>query len=394
MQVLHWVAKPPEDITNDQVRYSLNDHLQSSALELDEQAELISQEWYYPHGGTACFAARSTIEAKYKTVRYSGKERDATGLYYYGFRYYAPWLQRWINPDPAGYVDGANLYRMTTNNPINFWDGDGLITKSDRAKRRQIERTLPIKARGMTAITKYNPELADKIKTGLDDSRNKIANAIKAVEKILNNEDDGTYSGIISDYMGNAAPPEPLLETLKSLYAFSRQYGHNSQRIVAVQITQPDARFSSPPVAFVHSHSAIKNIYINSISLKDPREYFSSTLIHEYTHIFDDLNTTDFYYINDDSTSAEYNAQLSAFDWLEGKYKLTVKNEDKEDFIEASDEPDMPSALNKYYNDREFREFVSTGNADSWSEMIASLSNRIIASLRDRIIATPQHIFV
>ncbi|MFL8999281.1 RHS repeat-associated core domain-containing protein [Pseudomonas azerbaijanorientalis] len=112
VQVLHWVAGQPEDIANNQVRYSLNDHLQSSALELDQNADLISQEWYYPFGGTACFAARSATEAKYKTVRYSGKERDATGLYYYGFRYYAPWLQRWINPDPAGDTDGFNRYLM------------------------------------------------------------------------------------------------------------------------------------------------------------------------------------------------------------------------------------------------------------------------------------------
>ncbi len=126
VQVLHWAAKPPEDITNDQVRYSLNDHLQSSALELDQNADLISQEWYYPFGGTACFAARSATEAKYKTVRYSGKERDATGIYYYGFRYYAPWLQRWINPDPAGYVDGSNLFSMVNNNPPKTIDHTGL----------------------------------------------------------------------------------------------------------------------------------------------------------------------------------------------------------------------------------------------------------------------------
>ncbi|WPN32942.1 RHS repeat-associated core domain-containing protein [Pseudomonas sp. P5_109] len=386
VQVLHWATNPPEDIGNDLVRYNLNDHLKSSALELDQTADLISQEWYYPFGGTACFAARSATEAKYKTVRYSGKERDATGLYYYGFRYYAPWLQRWINPDPAGYVDGENLYRMTKNNPITFLDDDGLITKEDRAERRQLERKLPIRARGMTAITKYNPELAEKIKNGLDDSRTTIANAIKAVESIVNNEDDGTYSGIISDYMGKAAPPELLLEKLKSLYALSRQYGHNSQRIVAVEITKPETGNSLPPYAFVYSHSTLKNIYINTTSLNDPREFFSTTLIHEYTHVLDELNTADFYYINDDSISATYNAQIMAFDWLEGRYTLTVKSTYEEDFIEASNEPDMQSALKKYANDRDFREFISTGNADSWSEMIASLSTRIVAA--------PQHIFV
>ncbi|WP_085725224.1 RHS repeat domain-containing protein [Pseudomonas sp. R37(2017)] len=129
VQVLHWVSQKPGDIANDQVRYSLNDHLQSSTLELDQNADLISQEWYYPFGGTACWAARSTTQAKYKIVRYSGKERDATGLYYYGFRYYVPWLQRWINPDPAGYVDGMNLFIAMKNAPTVFFDPDGRMTR-------------------------------------------------------------------------------------------------------------------------------------------------------------------------------------------------------------------------------------------------------------------------
>ncbi|MHC8309051.1 RHS repeat domain-containing protein [Pseudomonas sp. GT1P32] len=122
VQVLHWVSEPPDQMTQDQVRYSLNDHLKSSALELDQHANLISQECYYSFGGTACWAGRNVTEAKYKTVRYSGKERDATGLYYYGFRYYAPWLQHWINPDPAGPIDGLNYYCMVSNNPIILMD--------------------------------------------------------------------------------------------------------------------------------------------------------------------------------------------------------------------------------------------------------------------------------
>lgn len=122
VQVLHWVPTPPDQMTQDQVRYTLNDHLKSSTLELDQNAGLISQEWYYPFGGTALWAGRDETEAKYKTIRYSGKERDATGLYYYGFRYYAPWLQHWINPDPAGPVDGLNYYCMVSNNPTTFLD--------------------------------------------------------------------------------------------------------------------------------------------------------------------------------------------------------------------------------------------------------------------------------
>lgn len=51
---------------------------------------------------TSSMAARSQIEADYKFTRYSGKEMDVTGLYYYGARCYAPWLARWISADPSG----------------------------------------------------------------------------------------------------------------------------------------------------------------------------------------------------------------------------------------------------------------------------------------------------
>ncbi|WP_285360030.1 RHS repeat-associated core domain-containing protein [Pseudomonas sp. fls2-241-TYG-175] len=128
VRVLHWEAGKPEGIANDQLRYSLTDHLGSSTLEFDQQGGLISQESYYPFGGTAWWAGRSAVEAKYKTVRYSGKERDASGLYYYGLRYYAPWLQRWINPDPAGDVDGLNLFSFVKNSPVGHIDPAGSVS--------------------------------------------------------------------------------------------------------------------------------------------------------------------------------------------------------------------------------------------------------------------------
>jgi insecticidal toxin complex protein TccC len=140
VRVLHWQSSPPGGIGNDQVRYSLNDHLGSSLLELDNDAQIISQEGYYPFGGTSWWAARNAVEASYKTVRYSGKERDATGLYYYGLRYYAPWLQRWINPDPdpAGAVDGLNRYCMVRNSPIRYNDNKGSNSEDPQAGSTNI----------------------------------------------------------------------------------------------------------------------------------------------------------------------------------------------------------------------------------------------------------------
>ncbi|UUM22270.1 RHS repeat domain-containing protein [Mycoavidus sp. SF9855] len=125
VRVLHWESTPPSGISNNQVRYSYDNLIGSSTLELDDRGEIISQEEYYPYGGTAVWAARNQIEASYKTARYSGKERDATGLYYYGYRYYQPWVGRWLSTDSMGTVDGLNLYRMVLNNPVSNFDYAG-----------------------------------------------------------------------------------------------------------------------------------------------------------------------------------------------------------------------------------------------------------------------------
>jgi insecticidal toxin complex protein TccC len=125
VRCLHWVSKKPEGIDKDQLRYSVDDHLGSGVMELDQDALVVSHERYYPFGGTAWLTAHSAVEVDYKTIRYSGKEMDESGLYYYGARYYAPWLQRWISGDPAGNIDGLNLYGFVGNNPLRYVDPAG-----------------------------------------------------------------------------------------------------------------------------------------------------------------------------------------------------------------------------------------------------------------------------
>jgi insecticidal toxin complex protein TccC len=125
VRCLHWVSNKPDGIDQDQLRYSFDDHLGSSVMELDQNARLISLEGYYPFGGTAWLTATSLLEVGYKTIRYSGKEMDECGLYYYGSRYYAPWLLRWVSADHAGHGDGPNLYVFVGNNPLRYLDPDG-----------------------------------------------------------------------------------------------------------------------------------------------------------------------------------------------------------------------------------------------------------------------------
>jgi RHS repeat-associated protein len=109
------------------VRYQLGNHLGSVALELDDQAQVISYEEYYPHGGTSYQAVRGATEVNRKRYRYTGMERDdETGFNYHAARYYAPWLGRWISPDPQGVGnDGTNVYAYARNNPVRLTDPSG-----------------------------------------------------------------------------------------------------------------------------------------------------------------------------------------------------------------------------------------------------------------------------
>ena len=132
VRVLHWVQGQPAEVGNDQTRYSYDDGSGNSSLEVDGRGNIISLEEYYPYGGTAILAGRNQVEASYKAIRYSGKECDATGLYYYGFRYYQPLVCRWLSADPAGTADGLNLYRMVSNNPATLVDDHGLMGKKKK----------------------------------------------------------------------------------------------------------------------------------------------------------------------------------------------------------------------------------------------------------------------
>lgn len=136
-RLLHWESGKPEGISNDQIRYGHSSLNEGCGLETDEAGRVISLEEYYPYGGTAVWAARSAVEADYKTVRYSGKERDVTGLYYYDYRYYQPWSGRWLSADPAGTVDGLNLFRMCCNNPCSGIDNDGRMFKRITSMRQR-----------------------------------------------------------------------------------------------------------------------------------------------------------------------------------------------------------------------------------------------------------------
>ncbi|MDH4140640.1 MAG: transglycosylase SLT domain-containing protein, partial [Coriobacteriia bacterium] len=117
----------PAFAVGSRIRYQLDNYLGSAVLEVDEAGQVISYEEYLPFGAAAFRAGRHGTGLSAKRYRYTGKERDEeTGLCYHGARYYAAWLGRWTAADPAGFVDGVNVYSYGQSSPITLTDPSGL----------------------------------------------------------------------------------------------------------------------------------------------------------------------------------------------------------------------------------------------------------------------------
>ncbi|MGH3274933.1 MAG: toxin TcdB middle/C-terminal domain-containing protein, partial [Streptosporangiaceae bacterium] len=111
-------------------RYQLGNHLGSAVLELDDTAAIITYEEYYPYGSTSFQTGRTKAEVSLKRYRYTGKERDEeSGFSYHDSRYYAPWLGRWLSPDP---LVAENLYWYVNANPIRHTDSTGRQAESQQ----------------------------------------------------------------------------------------------------------------------------------------------------------------------------------------------------------------------------------------------------------------------
>ena len=84
-------------------------------------------------------AIRNETGTSDNTRKFTGKEFDAdSNLYYYGARYYDPYIGRFTQRDPI--ADGVNWYAYTYNNPLAFVDPTGMrsLFNSERRLARVI----------------------------------------------------------------------------------------------------------------------------------------------------------------------------------------------------------------------------------------------------------------
>jgi RHS repeat-associated protein len=86
---------------------------------------------YYRYDAFGNTTQQHGVQADACPWRFSSKRLDTeSSLVYFGRRYYAPNLGRWMTLDPAGYDAGANGYLYVNNNPLTHCDLYGLIDQS------------------------------------------------------------------------------------------------------------------------------------------------------------------------------------------------------------------------------------------------------------------------
>jgi RHS repeat-associated protein len=181
------------------IKYNLDDHLGSSNVLVDENGTLVNREEYYPFGETS-FGSYAK-----KRYRFCGKEKDEeSGLYYYGARYYAPWLCRFVSVDPlAGDYPFYTPFQYAGNQPINFIDLDGkepAPAQSDSTGTNSSSTAQPADSSGVqqqpaandTAGTNINCHIVQSGETlgGIAKKYGTTVVNIKADNKQLNDQKD------------------------------------------------------------------------------------------------------------------------------------------------------------------------------------------------------------
>ena len=105
------------------LRYYYNDHLGSRRAVTDSTGAVLAKI-DYSTWGLPTVTSSSGYDGT-KDISYTGKEEDATGLYYFNARYYDPSIGRFITEDPIR--SGLNWYAYCGNNPLSFTDPSGFL---------------------------------------------------------------------------------------------------------------------------------------------------------------------------------------------------------------------------------------------------------------------------
>jgi len=104
--------------------YFLTDALNSTIALTDPTGAVKEQYSYDPYGNVT---QSDTTTGFTNPYQYTGREADASGLYYYRARYYSPMTGGFVSEDPIGFRGGQeSFYAYARGNPLNYADPVGL----------------------------------------------------------------------------------------------------------------------------------------------------------------------------------------------------------------------------------------------------------------------------
>jgi RHS repeat-associated protein len=108
--------------------YVLKDHLGSASVVTDANGVTLNpggEQRYNPYGGTRLTPGITSTDRLFTGQR----EMAGLGIYYYGARFYSPYINRFLSADTIvpGYANpqALNRYSYVLNNPINLTDPTG-----------------------------------------------------------------------------------------------------------------------------------------------------------------------------------------------------------------------------------------------------------------------------
>lgn len=106
--------------------YLHKNQINSTSIQTDAQGDVVTTVEYLPYGEIASLTGADSLRRKF-----TGQELDAeTGLYYFGARYYDPWLARFTTADDRlgahwTQPDAFNRYAYVLNSPVRNIDPTG-----------------------------------------------------------------------------------------------------------------------------------------------------------------------------------------------------------------------------------------------------------------------------
>jgi RHS repeat-associated protein len=170
-----------------ETRYVLMDYFSPAAI-TDESGEVKERYAFSAFGVRRImapdFTPRDASECGLEFAFQGQFEDHESGFLNYGFRYYSPYLGRWLSKDPMGEIVGLNAYIIVDNGPTNIHDFLGLCDLK--------------KVQGLPAP--FKQQLCDGLAATLSDEEKRERNG-------------GLYKGRVSgkEYQGETKTGKPAI---------------------------------------------------------------------------------------------------------------------------------------------------------------------------------------